>query len=168
MNSPPPFGVSPHVEVPARPLRCRHHWRRHRRRLHCLSPGQDRHHQYGGSGAQAAHLRNHVACGGPCRAIARLQQSHRAGEIHHQPFRRTGEGNRTGHRLQAEWLDLDRAHRRPHGGTAARRFHGQEFWTRGRCDQHGEIKERVPHYNHGWRQWAACSCPRTARSIPSM
>ena len=58
---------SPHAQVPPVARRCRHRRRRHRRRVHRLSPHQDRHHEHGAARAQAAHLRNDLACGGPRR-----------------------------------------------------------------------------------------------------
>jgi glycine/D-amino acid oxidase-like deaminating enzyme len=46
--------------------------------------------------------------------LARHAQSHRTGEIHHHAVRGPGEGNRPGHRLQAERLDFPGPQRRPH------------------------------------------------------
>ena len=101
---------------------------------------------------------------GQLRAIA---QSDRACQIHDRPVRGAREGNRTGHRLQAERLDLDRAHRWPHRGTDARRLDGQELRPRGPGDL-GRRDQGTRAASTTWKACrAACSCPRTARSIRS-
>ncbi len=58
--------------------------------------------------------------------------------------------------------------RRPHGGTEARRLDGQEFWAGGRTSSRPRKSTSAYRITILKESLAACSCPRTARSIQSM
>ncbi len=118
---------SPHAQVPPVARRCRHRRRRHRRLVHRLPPHQDRHHEHGAARAQAAHLRNDLARGGPRHAAARQPQPHRARQVHDRALRGAGTGDRPGDGLQAERVDHHRAHAGAVRGGDARRLDGEEL-----------------------------------------